>query len=352
MAGVLAGVAAQADPIQLQAYTGAIGGSNECPGGGPPTVTHFFSVLGTFGLGAGGNGISDCGLTGSVSNVINVGVGALPAISATNLPAAHYLGSGFGTYSGAGNANANFGSLSVSADGTLTGPEPANGYAESIGLAIADDTINIPAGTAFMKFQYTLNGGLSQSANDVAAGTLEAQVQIGSVTQEIFYGLISEGAAGAFGPNGSSAPGCVVGTGNFVCTNALISTTMLPVIPGLGVTFDVGLMVSTDLLGGASSVDPSPGMTLSGIELFDANGNPISNFSLTSGSGAVYGASGLVSEPISSTPEPAMAWVLASGLLLVIVVARIRRRQGLKAGFKSGRHHLLYRRSERDSALT
>src|SRR5271170_1252968 len=139
LAGVLAGASAQADPIQLQGYTGAVGGSNECPGGGPPAVTHFFSTLGTFGLGAGGNGISDCGLTGSVNNVINVGVGAMPAISNTNLPAANYLGTGFGTYSGSGSANANFGSLSVSADGTVTGPEPANGYAESIGLAIASD---------------------------------------------------------------------------------------------------------------------------------------------------------------------------------------------------------------------
>ena len=190
------GAAAQADPIQLQAYTGAVGGSNECPGGGPPAVTHFFSTLGTFGLGAGGNGISDCGLTGSVINVVNVGTGALPAISATNLPAANYLGSGFGTYSGAGTANANFGSLSVSADGSLTGPEPANGYAESIGLAIADDTINIPAGTGFMEFQYTFNGGLSQSASDLASADIAAQVQVGAVTQQIFYGLISEGSRG------------------------------------------------------------------------------------------------------------------------------------------------------------
>ena len=209
LAGVLAGAAAQADPIQLQAYTGAVGGSNECPGGGPPVVTHFFSTLGNFGLGAGGNGISDCGLTGSVSNIINVGAGAMPAISGTNLPAANYQGSGLGTYSGSGNANANFGSLSVSADGSLTGPEPANGYAESIGLAIADDTINIPAGTSFMEFQYIFNGGLSQSASDLASAEHLAQVQVGSVTQQIFYGLIAGGVAGAFGPNGSGVPGCV-----------------------------------------------------------------------------------------------------------------------------------------------
>jgi hypothetical protein len=329
LAGVLASAAAQADPIQLQAYTGAVGGSNECPGGGPPVVTHFFSTLGNFGLGAGGNGISSCGLTGSVSNIINVGT--TPANSHTNLPAANYQGSGFGTYSGAGNANANFGSLSVSADGSLTGFEPANGVAESIGLAIADDTINIPAGTGFMELQYTLNGGLSQSANDLASADIAAQVQVGAVTQQIFYGLISEAAAGAFGANGVAVPGCVTGTDNFECTNAVISTTMLPVTPGMGVTFDLGLMVSTDLLNGASSVDPSPGMSLTGIELFDANGNRISNFSLTSGSGAVYGASGLVSEPTSSTPEPAMSWILAAGLGLVFVTAHARRRQSSKA---------------------
>jgi hypothetical protein len=46
LAGVLAGAAAQADPIQLQAYTGAVGGSNECPGGGPPVVTHFLFHIG------------------------------------------------------------------------------------------------------------------------------------------------------------------------------------------------------------------------------------------------------------------------------------------------------------------
>jgi hypothetical protein len=332
LAGVLAGAAAQADPIQLQAYTGAVGGSNECPGGGPPAVTHFFSTLGTFGLGAGGNGITSCGLTGSVSNIIHVGVGAPPAISATNLPAAGYLGSAYGIYSGSGYANSNFGSLTVSADGSLTGPEPANGVAESIGLAIADDTINIPVGTGFMKLQYTFNGGLSQSANDLASGSIEAQVQVGSVTQQIFYGIISEAAAGAFGANGVGVPGCVTGTDNFECTNAVISTTMLPVTPGMGVAFDVGLMLSTDLLNGASSVDPSPGMTLSGIELFDANGNPISNFSLTSGSGALYGANGLLGEPTSATPEPAMWWVLAAGFLLVIVVPRIRQRRSSKLG--------------------
>jgi len=327
---VLPSPALQADPVQLQAYTGAVGGSNECQGGGPPAVTHFFSTLGTFGLGAGGNGISDCGLSGNVMNVINVGT--TPAMSQTNVNNATYLGAANTTYSGAGSANANFGALTVSADGTITGPEPANGVAESIGLAIADDTINIPAGTGFMELQYTLNGGLSQSASDLASGDIAAQVQIGSVTQQIFYGLISEGVAGAFGPNGSSAPGCVVGTDNFQCTNAVISTTMLPVTPGMGVTFDVGLMVSTDLLNGASSVDPSPGMTLSGIELFDANGNPISNFSLTSGSGALYGANGLLGEPTSATPEPSTLWMLASGLLLVAVVARMRQRRSSARG--------------------
>lgn len=319
---LLASTAAQAGTIQLQAYTGAIGGSNECPGGGPPAEARFFSTIPTFGLGAGGNGISSCGLTGSVSNVVNVGT--TPANSQTNLNNAGYLNAGSGTYSAAASANANFGLLTVSADGLLTGTEPGNGYSESIAFAIAYDTINIPAGTAFMQYQFTFNGGLNQSANDIATGNIQVQVQVGSVSQQIFYGTISEASAGAFGPLSASVPGCVTGIDNFQCTNATISTTMLPVTPGMGVTFDLGLMVSTDLLNGPSAVDPSPGMSLTGIELFDANGNPISNFNLTSGSGAVYGANGLVSEPTSATPEPGSLWLLASGILL-IAVARIRR---------------------------
>jgi hypothetical protein len=323
---VLAGTVARANPVQLQAYTGVVGGANECQGGGPPAVTHFFSTLGTFGLGAGGNGISDCGLSGSVNNVINVGT--TPAISQTHLNnAPPYVGTTNTTYSGTATASSDFGSLSVSADGAITGPEPANGVAESIGLAIADDTINIPTGTASMQLQFILNGGLSQSASDLASGDIAVQVQIGSITQQIFYGVISESVGGAFGPNGSSAPGCVVGAGSFQCTNALISTTMLPVTPGMGVAFDLGLMVSTDLLNGPSSVDPTPGLSLSGIELFDASGHPITNVNLTSGSGAMYGAAGLLGEPTSATPEPSMLWLLAAGLALVAIVARIRSRR-------------------------
>ena len=138
-------------------------------------------------------------------------------------------------------------------------------------------------------------------------------------------------------------PVALLGTGSFECTNALISTTMLPVTPGMGVTFDTGLMVSTALENGPSSVDPSPGMTLSGIELFDASGNPITDFSLTSGSGAVYGADGLVSEPTSATPEPSMTWLLAAGIFLAIASARARQRQSLKTGVSNETLHLCSR---------
>ena len=71
---------------------------------------------------------------------------------------------------------------------------------------------------------------------------------------------------------------------------------MLPITFGTNTTYDVGLIIGAELLNGTSSVDPSPGMTLTGIELFDANGNPISNFNITSGSGAGYGASGFLSD--------------------------------------------------------
>jgi hypothetical protein len=325
LAAMLAGAAAQANPIQLQAYTGVVGGSNECPGGGPPAAASFFSTSPTFGLGAGGNGISSCGLAGSINNVINPGI--LPANSQTNLNNAGYVGGGSTTYSGAAAANANFGAISAGASGVLTGAEPANGVAESIAFGIVDDQIDIAgSGAGYVTFQFTLNGGLSQSANDLASGAVEAEVQLGSASDRAFYGEISENSAGVFSTTGASIPGCVTGTDNFQCTNALVSTAMLPIEFGTVTAFDLGLMVSTDLLNGASSVDPSPGMSLTGIEVFNAAGTQISDFSITSGSGAVYGASGLVSEPVSATPEPSLPWLVAIALSLMCVVARLRRR--------------------------
>jgi hypothetical protein len=174
-----------------------------------------------------------------------------------------------------------------------------------------------------MEFQFTINGGLSQSADDLASGEIEAEVQVGSVSQRAFYGVISEGSAGVLGPGGVAIPGCVTGTDSFQCTNAVFSTTMLPVSLGTEMDFDIGLLVSTELLNGPSSVDPSTELSLTGIELFDADGDPVSDFSITSGSGADYGVGGLLSEP-AAVPEPGTFWLLAIGFSVVAAGACAR----------------------------
>jgi hypothetical protein len=326
-AWLITNAAAYAGPVGLQAYTGVIAGANECPGGGPGSTFSFFSIEPTFGFGNGGNGISDCGLAGSTSNITNAGT--TPANSATVLNNAGFVG-GTGNYNGNANASANFGSLSAGTSGALVGTEPANGTAEAVGFAIAQDTINIAgSGTGSVSFQFTINGGLSQGGADLSEGEILVQLQLGSSPDPAFYGNISESSSLTEGSAGGSIPGCTDGTGSFECTNGIISTVALPITFGTATDFDLGLLASTDILQGTSSVDPFPGLSLTGIDVFDANGAPIDSFSITSGSGAVYGANGLISEPppVSAVPEPFTLSLFGTGLACAVAMRRRKKAQ-------------------------
>ena len=154
-------------------------------------------------------------------------------------------------------------------------------------------------------------------------------MQVGSLSpQTIFYSPDSEGSIVVEGQGGSSVPGCVTGTGSFTCTHAAIQTSMLPVTFSTPTAINFGLFVGADPFGDGTSIDP--GLSLTGITLYNAEAQQISSFSITSGSGAVYGADGIISQPASaSVPEPSSVMLLAFMLLGMAAMAGIRIARGL-----------------------
>jgi hypothetical protein len=148
----------------------------------------------------------------------------------------------------------------------------------------------------------------------------ELGVQVGSSgVNDVFYAPDSEGTVTI---NAGAIPaGCVIGTATFTCTNAVVHTIMFPVVFNTATTVKVGL---TEVASAFETVtiDPFLGGDLTGITLYNAGGQQITGgFSITSGSGAVYDADGIVSQPASaSVPEPSSAMLLA---FMVLGVAAI-----------------------------
>jgi hypothetical protein len=64
---------------------------------------------------------------------------------------------------------------------------------------------------------------------------------------------------------------------------------------------------------------------LTGIDIFDASGRRIDNFTIVSGSGTVYGPHGV---QIAAVPEPTTTALLATGLAGMLAAWRRRRTRG------------------------
>ncbi len=310
-----------AHAASLEAFAGVIAGLNECPGGGAPAGMYAFFGNQGFGIGAGGNGISDCSLSGGINDIFQA-VG--PAQTAYNL---NYTG-GFGglgsTYSGTANATANYGYVSASISGALSGPDRANGVAESAAYGITSDTWNIGGGTgtgyAALTFGLDAEGSLTNPVSGALAA--EVNVQVGSGTLEtIFYAGVGTGYSFAHDHTAANIADCVLGTNSFSCTNVSITTGLLPVTFGTMEDFNLGALIVADPGAGVST---DPDLTLTGIQIYDAAGDPISNFTIASGSGTLYGPDGVESVP-GNAPEPA-TFLLTGGALLALGGKWLRKR--------------------------
>jgi hypothetical protein len=73
---------------------------------------------------------------------------------------------------------------------------------------------------------------------------------------------------------------------------------------------------------GGESVDFSNNATITGVSVFDSDGNPVSTFTISSNSGAQWGPDGItpLSPPISDIPEPDTYQLLLVGILSFVVI--------------------------------
>jgi hypothetical protein len=317
----------------LQVYAGVVAGTNTCSSGGatPVAITSFFgSDTAAFGLPLTGNGISSCGLSGQINNLT---LSAGPLNTAYNLNNAGYVTGA--SFSGSAAGFANYGVVGVSASGTLSGAAGGTGLAESVAFGIASDTLNIPGmGSGFIAFDFTYTGSMTiGNPSNGGTGVSQVEVQLGNTSQEILRAGLSGTSVGVEGEEfvpglgetafGQPVPGCVIGSGTYTCTNATFQSSELPFDSAMMPTFAFGLITSLQANESQTITSDPPNVTLTGIQVYDANGNPISDFTIQSGSGAVYGADGIESEP-ANAPEPST--FLMAGLALVTAGAVRRRR--------------------------
>jgi hypothetical protein len=286
----------------------------------------FFGGL-TFGISGTGNGISDCNLLGSVSDVLQ----STGTASSSSALSGSVFNGGYDTYSGTGTATTQYGTVSAGASGavTTTSGGAAGGTAESVGYGIASDTLSfdpLSAGSGtngYVVLGYSINGSLAMSAQNAGAAAAEVAVQVGSLSpQVIFYsvdqstGLSLEGYTLASGLS-SGVTGCSTGSSgpaSFSCVGGVISTQKVAISFNAPTAVDLGLYIGADPGTYGASTNIDPGVSLTSITLYNASNEQISDFTVTSGSGATYGADGIESQPFSNTPEPATFGLAACAL--------------------------------------
>jgi hypothetical protein len=129
----------------------------------------------------------------------------------------------------------------------------------------------------------------------------------------------------SFFPSGSSGAAGYVFTPTSIGGGGVFDTVPLDVV--FGAPFELTFGVFAYALPRAGSAASSFASTalLTGIDIFDAAGQPIDDFTIVSGSGTLYGPHGL---QVAAVPEPATTVLLAIGLAAMSGAWRRRRASG------------------------
>ena len=308
-AAIIALAALAATPAfaqSLETFVGVVGGnqngSDGCSTFGPPaSLQPFFGSNASVVIPLGG--IAACGYSGGIS----VATATTGPISSTKALGPTLLGNpGFaGSFSGTADATANYLSLGAAGHGAITGGIQGSSLAlnASTGAAFYEDTLTASSpviaslSDGFVRYRFKFDGSLStpgvpESFNPGTAGAqLNIQHQGGGIFRIVQVGSTKGGLGfiASLDPEISTftaTTGAISGSGVFGSTNHG-SFQDFDFQMNWNKPFDlrVGLLAWVNGSGDANFLTTA---TIVGIDLFDASHNPVTDFRITSASGAHY----------------------------------------------------------------
>jgi hypothetical protein len=321
----------------LSAFAGVVGGSGNgsiplnCTTYGSPSDTAFFGGFGPGFQVLGGN--STCGYSGGWTTKSSSGSTAPVTNSAALSPTV--LGNpGYAeSFDGTSKSSAAFGTLSATAHGHLDDTPPSATAGTSIATASAaatfSDTLTaaVPKSytdlstAGFVSYRFDVHGTLS-TPGVVAAftgGDALADLRVQNDTGPIYDSFIAQtytGNVGTLYGAATTGGGWTVGVG-LVSGSSEVSSPKIAIDLTKSWNVTAGLIVDAFGNADASFFDTAQ---LVGIDLFDASGNLITGYTLTSVSGTDY----LHPAGPSAVPEPTQTAMLLAGL--AAIVGALRRR--------------------------
>jgi hypothetical protein len=308
---VAAGSQAVAAP-DVETFVLAVGGQSQPSFPDPPpfacatygTPQPVFDFFGGLGVSMPIEGYAQCSIAGGYKSQ-SAATG--PLTDSTSLDV-DYHNFDNDHSSGSADARADFGSIGARAYARFIGPSGNSQIvqgAESFGKFRDTFTITSVAVTSgasgYVRFHFWIDGSLSFAGNDDVRMTVDYQ-QSGGPTYPLMITGSNVAGPTAFisypaGFGSANGPGVY---GGFTLTTSSSSgagefdTFLLPIVFGTPFDLTVGLMA--DVLPGANLdgvVDFLATARLSGIEVMDGGMTPVATFSVASGSGTSYDASGV-----------------------------------------------------------
>lgn len=299
-----------------------VGPNFQCTTGGPATPALAFFPNATPGVPS--DGLATCGIGGGFRTTTAAGDGPL----SDTRTLANTFGPSANTFSGTALALARAGSVLASSNGTFTGPFGSLIYEGAASYGIFEDRLtpsspSVPATTpGTLRLIFTVAGDLSVTGPPPANSTADIEVNYsigGGPSFTLLRAQANRSDQLPFAISGIGDPltGFTAEPGRFGGSGE-IRTFQFPFTWGQPFDLKVGVLASS--IPGpnmTADVDFTGGVTLTGIAL-QANGQLVTDFTITSDSGTPYGPTGV--------PEPGLCAMTLVGVVSMAGVARRRAR--------------------------